>query len=87
MPCSGLGVIGKKNDIKYKVTKEGIESLVSLQREILSVAGQYVKLPKTLWNDHTKEGYLQLLPGIVKTDGFFLARFRKKGGKSKEEES
>lgn len=115
LPCSGLGVIGKKNDIKYKATPEGIEELARLQRQILTVVSQYVKpggvliystctvnrmeneenmewiekelpfvsesmdayIPKVLQGDTTKNGYLQLIPGIHKTDGFFLARFRR----------
>ena len=43
LPCSGLGIIGKKPDIKLQMTQEKLESLVKLQREILSVAWQYVK--------------------------------------------
>lgn len=43
LPCSGLGVIGKKPDIKYRITRERIESLIDLQRQILSVASRYVK--------------------------------------------
>ena len=43
LPCSGLGVIGKKADIKYKTKPEDVDSLGSLQREILSVVSQYVK--------------------------------------------
>ena len=43
LPCSGLGVIGKKKDIKYKVTEERQMELVKLQREILSVIHDYVK--------------------------------------------
>ncbi len=43
LPCSGLGVIGKKTDIKYKTKPEDIESLGKLQREILGVVSQYVK--------------------------------------------
>lgn len=43
LPCSGLGVIGKKADIKYKTKKEDIESLAKLQQDILSVVSQYVK--------------------------------------------
>lgn len=42
-PCSGLGVIGRKSDIKYRVTPEDIESLHKLQRQILKVAVRYVK--------------------------------------------
>ena len=34
-------------------------------------------LPEELRVGSAKEGYLQLLPGIHKTDGFFIARFRK----------
>lgn len=115
LPCSGLGVMGKKNDIKYKASPEGMEELAKLQRQILQVVSSYVKtggtliystctvneteneenmhwiekelgftlesldsfLPQSLHNSTTKNGYLQLLPGIHKTDGFFLARFRK----------
>lgn len=116
LPCSGLGVIGKKNDIKYKVSKEAIEDLAQLQREILTVVKKYVKpggvliystctvskkeneenmrwfeqqpefslesieeyLPEALRNEQTKEGYLQVVPGKVKMDGFFLAKFRRR---------
>jgi len=48
LPCSGLGVIGKKKDIKYKMTKEKEAELVKLQREILSVVWRYVKPKGTL---------------------------------------
>ncbi|MBP3421293.1 MAG: 16S rRNA (cytosine(967)-C(5))-methyltransferase RsmB [Lachnospiraceae bacterium] len=43
LPCSGLGVIGRKADIKYRVQPEDITSIATLQREILSVVWQYVK--------------------------------------------
>lgn len=43
LPCSGLGVLGKKTDLKYKATKEGTEELGRLQRQILSVVQNYVK--------------------------------------------
>lgn len=116
VPCSGLGVIGKKTDVKYRVDQEKIQELVVLQRQILHNAASYVKPQGTLvystctitreenienvrWflenypyelesldpylceelhSETTKEGYLQLLPGVHKTDGFFLARFRRK---------
>lgn len=116
LPCSGLGVLGKKTDLKYKITEEGVESLVKLQREILSVVKAYVKPGGTLvystctvnpaenrdnvhWfleqypefslldirdrlceelrRDVQEKGWIQLLPGIHKSDGFFLACFRK----------
>lgn len=48
LPCSGLGIMGRKNDIKYNVTAAGIEELSQLQREILDVVSQYVKPGGTL---------------------------------------
>ena len=42
-PCSGLGIIGRKADIKYNITKEEVISLASLQREILQNAVKYLK--------------------------------------------
>lgn len=43
LPCSGLGVFGKKPDIKYKMKPEQQKELVALQRKILEVVTQYVK--------------------------------------------
>ena len=114
LPCSGLGVMGKKNDIKYKTSPDSIKELAALQREILKTVVSYVKpggtliystctvneeeneqnmrwieselglrldsmdpyLPASLKSSTTKDGYLQLLPGVHKTDGFFLCRFK-----------
>jgi 16S rRNA (cytosine967-C5)-methyltransferase len=43
LPCSGLGIIGRKPDIKYRMMPEALESLAALQRNILSVVQAYVK--------------------------------------------
>ncbi len=43
LPCSGLGVIGRKPDIKYRVSPESIAQVAMLQRKILSTVWQYVK--------------------------------------------
>lgn len=43
LPCSGLGVIGRKPDIKYNMTRENLLELQKLQRQILSVVSKYVK--------------------------------------------
>lgn len=43
VPCSGLGVMGKKRDIKYHVTKEGLEELLQLQKDIIQGVWKYVK--------------------------------------------
>lgn len=42
VPCSGLGIIRKKPDIRYKDLKE-TEGLPALQRRILETQAQYVK--------------------------------------------
>lgn len=43
LPCSGLGVIGRKADIKYKTKPEDISVLAEIQRKILEVVAAYVK--------------------------------------------
>ena len=48
LPCSGLGIMGRKNDIKYNVTRDNIKELAQLQREILDVVCGYVKPGGTL---------------------------------------
>ena len=116
VPCSGYGVIGKKPEIKYRVTPQKQDEIVILQRTILDRAADYVKprgvlmfstctiakeeneenmmwflnnypfklesldpyLPEELHCETTRLGYLQLLPGVHKTDGFFIAKFRRK---------
>lgn len=116
LPCSGLGVMGKKTDLKYKMTPETQNELAALQKEILAKVQAYVKLDGSLVYStctiHTKEnmenvewflreypefelvpiqgllceelqesiereGCLQFLPGVHKSDGFFIAKFRK----------
>ena len=42
-PCSGLGVVGRKPEIRYNRTKETIVRLAELQKEILENAIKYVK--------------------------------------------
>lgn len=111
VPCSGLGVIGKKRDIKYRITPEAVKEITVLQEQILKVAVSYLKpggrllfstctinqeenekhfrwlmdemklkpvslddtLPECLHTDTTGQGYLQLLPGVHDTDGFFIS--------------
>ena len=115
VPCSGLGVIGRKRDIKYKMNQQAIDEIVKLQEKILKVAASYVKkggrllfstctinqaenekhaawirdtlemtpvslnltLPETVHTQTTQKGYLQLMPGVWDTDGFFISVFEK----------
>lgn len=136
VPCSGLGVMGRKRDIKHRVDREGMKSLIALQREIVGVCSRYVKpggtllystctvnpeeneemvrfitgelglipvsleamLPPLLLKqkketealrsrqgkDHglTEEergACIQLLPGYMEADGFFIAKFSRPG--------
>ena len=43
VPCSGLGILGRKADVRYKADKENLQKLVELQRSILSTVSEYVK--------------------------------------------
>lgn len=136
VPCSGLGVIGKKRDIKYRATLENAQNLTGLQKQIVRAGAACVKpggtllystctihrrenedmvrfitrelgfapvslrtaLPESVLEEKerlqedirlagiihdtelTKEeeaACLQLLPGYMEADGFFMARFKK----------
>lgn len=48
LPCSGLGVLRKKTDIKYRMSEQQQAELVKLQREILDTVHSYVKPGGTL---------------------------------------
>lgn len=43
VPCSGLGIIRKKPEIKWTKDREAIKNLVKIQREIMLNAAKYVK--------------------------------------------
>lgn len=43
LPCSGLGVMGRKPEIRYRVSESEIRELAALQREILVNAVRYVR--------------------------------------------
>lgn len=116
LPCSGLGIIGRKPDIKYRMTREQQRELVELQRKILKVVYRYVKpggrlvystctinreeneentrwilenlpfeeedirdrLPEELVKERGSIGSIQLLPGVHKTDGFYISSMIRK---------
>ncbi|MCM1257238.1 MAG: 16S rRNA (cytosine(967)-C(5))-methyltransferase RsmB [Roseburia sp.] len=48
LPCSGLGVLGKKPEIRCRITRKQEEELAGLQRQILANACLYVKPGGTL---------------------------------------
>ena len=43
VPCSGLGVMGRKRDIKYRQKEDRLQELYVLQKEIVKNAVRYVK--------------------------------------------
>ena len=47
-PCSGLGVMADKPDVKYRATAESVAELVVLQGKLLDTVCQYVKKGGTL---------------------------------------
>ena len=48
VPCSGLGIIGRKPDIRQNITYERIEELLPIQQAILDSAAKMVKPGGTL---------------------------------------
>jgi 16S rRNA (cytosine967-C5)-methyltransferase len=112
VPCSGLGIIRKKPDIRYKNLKE-IAGLPALQLQILKNQATYLRpggvllystctlvreenegvveaflqenrdfslepLPLPACFPKNETGMLALVPGEYDTDGFFIARLRRK---------
>lgn len=116
-PCSGLGVVRRKPDLRWKKQPDNFVELSRIQLEILSIAGSYVKpggvlvystctinrgenlgiverflkknqafepedisayLPEKLRGDTAHKGYLELYPNVHGTDGFFIARLKRK---------
>lgn len=136
VPCSGLGILGKKRDIKYHANPEELTELTELQRRIVRTCIKYAKpggtilystctinssenedmvrfiteqlgckpvslegsLPGNLMEQkenvmrkrqgagkrefsklttEQQKACIQLLPGYMNADGFFIARFQK----------
>lgn len=43
VPCSGLGVMARKTDIKYNISNEAMKDICDLQKEIVKNVSRYVK--------------------------------------------
>lgn len=111
VPCSGMGIIRKKPEIRYKDAAE-IQALPEIQQKILDNCARYVKPGGTLVystctilereNESIVRAFLQqhpdfeavpishpvfgtsacgmitLLPSVHHTDGFFIAKLRRR---------
>lgn len=115
LPCSGLGIIGKKPDIKYNTSYKSIIALSKIQRQILDNVSRYVKKggrlvystctvtdieneqnrdyflekhkdfkPVDISNvlsfmdiDTKDKGYIQILPSMFGSDGFFISVYER----------
>ena len=89
VPCSGLGVIAKKPEIRYK-SQEEFERLPSIQKLILETASRYVKPGGTLVystctlrrreNDEVVDGFLSWTRDFEPFD-FCSGSYSSSGGK------
>ncbi len=117
VPCSGLGVLRRKPDLRWKKEQDNFGELAKLQSEMLELASKYVKsggaliystctinktenievvkkflsvsqqfqlesiigqIPENLVCESADKGYLELFPNTHGTDGFFIAKMRKR---------
>ncbi|MBU3810409.1 MAG: 16S rRNA (cytosine(967)-C(5))-methyltransferase RsmB [Candidatus Niameybacter stercoravium] len=113
-PCSGLGIIKRKPDIRYAKDETAIRDINNIQRKLLKNAITYLKkdgilvystctltqeenqnmveyalslglqldaipydMPACLKPYIKDNAYIEILPHVTDTDGFFIARFRK----------
>lgn len=114
-PCSGLGIIKRKPDIRYSKEVADLDAIFEIQKKLAAVAKGYLKpegvlvystctispkeneqmvayiekklgleleamgeaLPEML-RPYEDRG-VQILPFVAESDGFFIARFRKRG--------
>lgn len=113
-PCSGLGIIKRKPDIRYAKDEMAIRDINNIQRKLLKNAINYLKkdgilvystctltqeenqnmveyalslglqldaipydMPACLKPYIKDNAYIEILPHVTDTDGFFMARFRK----------
>jgi 16S rRNA (cytosine967-C5)-methyltransferase len=115
-PCTGLGIIRRKPEIKWSRNMENINEIIELQAKILNTSSNYVKpggvlvystctinpeeneevvrefismntafktediscmLPENIIKPKASSGYIQMLPNVHGTDGFFIARMRR----------
>lgn len=122
LPCSGLGVIARKPDIKYNITEASMKELAVLQQKMLDNASSYLApgglliystcTINSLENENnalyfsenhreyklcspekyfdaetlerisdaiTEQSFIRVIPGLMRSDGFFVAVFEREG--------
>lgn len=75
IPCSGLGIMGRKPEIRYRLTENAFTELAVLQKEIADTVWEYVKPGGTLiYSTCTlrKEENEQMVFYLAKQYGFSL---------------
>ncbi|MGA2298384.1 MAG: 16S rRNA (cytosine(967)-C(5))-methyltransferase RsmB, partial [FCB group bacterium] len=81
VPCSGLGTISKKPDIKWKREREDLPGLVALQRALLSNAATLVKddgaIVYSTCTTEPEENYENIAWFLANFPGFELDRAEK----------
>lgn len=89
-PCSGLGFMAQKPDIKLRITEESISELTELQKKLLDTVCEYVKPGGTLVystcsilkaeNEEQAESFLKRHPEFEETElpATVPERFQKK---------
>jgi len=77
VPCSGLGVIGRKPEILLRLNIEGIKILIEIQKNILNNAAKYVKkggiLVYSTCSINPEENELQIKEFLSKNKDFSLS--------------
>lgn len=81
-PCSGLGIIRRKPEIRYRITKEDRRSLVTLQRELLDAAYDQLVPGGTLIystctvnrdeNENQIKGFLEKYPQMMLSEDGYI---------------
>lgn len=80
VPCSGYGVLARKSDIKYHMKSEDMDTLIPIQKKILSKSAEHVKpngiLVYSTCTLNKKENEKQIQAFLKEHDDFMLVEER-----------
>ena len=110
-PCSGLGVLNRRADLRWKIRRGSLDEIEALQRSLLEAAVRYLKpegtlvystctlnkkeneyqienflkahpdfevVPFSCLNDLCETGMKTVYPFVDHSDGFFIAKIKRK---------